>query len=197
MPPLPTTATNEEKLTLLRTDAVRCTTEDHKLVKKMWIHASGLTIINTNEEETGKYRMIRGHWVTDRSDLWYNFDLETAKAVVTRYPISSSLRRTCGVFRPLINKLCLLTTDLVFSVTGADGICLTLKMTFIAPTRQDKVICLPLPIKFKLQSERIMSNVFCPNWTLWLFFLRKIWVWSICHVPVHTVSSNPPTPFLL
>ena len=61
MLPLPTTATNEVKLTLVLIDAVRCTTEDHKLVKKMWIRASGLIIVNTNEEETGKYRMIRGH----------------------------------------------------------------------------------------------------------------------------------------
>ena len=59
MLPLPTT---EEKTTLLRTDAVPRTTEDHRLFKKIWIHASRYSIINKyGEEEVRKYRMDRGH----------------------------------------------------------------------------------------------------------------------------------------
>ena len=75
MLPLPTEATIEEKATLGRSDAVLRTIDDHKLFKKILIHASRQIIINTDGvEETGNYQMVRGHWITDiyynRSDLY-------------------------------------------------------------------------------------------------------------------------------
>ena len=71
---LPTEATIEEKATLGRSDAVLRTIDDHKLFKKIWIHASQIIINTDGVEETGKYQMVRGHWITDiyynRSDLY-------------------------------------------------------------------------------------------------------------------------------
>ena len=52
--------------TLVRTNAIARITEVHKLFKKICIHSSRHIIINTDaEEEAGKCRMGRGHWVTD------------------------------------------------------------------------------------------------------------------------------------
>jgi len=40
--------------------------EDHKLFKKIWIHASRHIMINTEgDEETGKSQLGRDHWVTE------------------------------------------------------------------------------------------------------------------------------------
>lgn len=62
---LPTDAT-EEKTTHVQTDAILHAIEDHKLFKKLWIHASKHSIINPDGEgETGKSQMGKGYWVTD------------------------------------------------------------------------------------------------------------------------------------
>ena len=74
MQPLPTEAVTEETV---RTDATPSATEDHILFiyfKSVWIHASRHIIVNTDgDEETGKSRMQKGHWLTDvcynRSEL--------------------------------------------------------------------------------------------------------------------------------
>ena len=57
----------QQNRTFVRIDAVPRITEDYKLSKKIWIHASRHIIINTDgEEETMKFSPIgRGHWVTD------------------------------------------------------------------------------------------------------------------------------------
>ena len=97
MLPSPTEATIESETTLVQADAFLCTTEDHKLFRiflnKKWIHASWQIIINTDAvEETEKSRMEKrslGHWHLLQSQrLPFNFELETDKAAVTRYPIS-------------------------------------------------------------------------------------------------------------
>ena len=93
MLPSPTEATIERKTTLVRTDAFPWTTEDHKLFRKIWIHASWQIVINTDAvEETEKSRMEKrslGHWhLLQSQHLPFNFELETDKAAVTRYPIS-------------------------------------------------------------------------------------------------------------
>ena len=58
-----------EHLCCTGTSTMPHTTEDHKLFKKVCIHASRHIIINTgtadSEEETGKSQMGRGHWVID------------------------------------------------------------------------------------------------------------------------------------
>ena len=89
-------ASVEEKETLLRVVAVPRTIEDHKLLNKVWIHASRLIITNTDsEEERGKSALVRVHWVTDigynSSDLLFNFELET----VTPFPISFECLSSC------------------------------------------------------------------------------------------------------
>ena len=46
-------------------DAVPCTTEDHQLLKKVWVHTSRLSISTNDEEETGKSQMGWGRRFTD------------------------------------------------------------------------------------------------------------------------------------
>ena len=56
---LQTEATTEEKTTLVLTNAITRTIEDHTLFKKIWIHASRHIIIKTDGEEgTGKSRIV-------------------------------------------------------------------------------------------------------------------------------------------
>ena len=53
----------EENSTTCTDQRGPCTIEDHKLVKKTWIHESRHIIIHTDgEEETEKSGMVRGHW---------------------------------------------------------------------------------------------------------------------------------------
>lgn len=50
-------STEGKKRTIVRTDAVRRTIKDHKLYKKVWIHASRDIIISSDGvEETGSQR---------------------------------------------------------------------------------------------------------------------------------------------
>ena len=66
----------------VRTDTLQSTTEDHKLVKKVWIHASRHIIINTDgEEETGKAQMGRGHGSLTSATTVVNFEPEMDTAV--------------------------------------------------------------------------------------------------------------------
>ena len=51
---LPTEATTEAKTTHVWTNAIPCTTEDHKLFKKIWIHTSRHINNIDSKKETGK-----------------------------------------------------------------------------------------------------------------------------------------------
>ena len=61
--------------TLVHTNAIQRTIEDHKLLTKTWIHASKHIAINRD----GKVGRGKSHWVID---LRFNFEPETDKAGV-------------------------------------------------------------------------------------------------------------------
>ena len=65
----------QQNRTFVRIDAVPRITEDYKLSKKIWIHASRHIIINTDSEgETGKSGMVRGHWGTGTATITATLD---------------------------------------------------------------------------------------------------------------------------
>ena len=102
------------KRTLLGTDAIPRTTEDRRLFQKILTHSARHTIIKTvGDGETGKSRMVWGHWVADIcnwSELWMNFELETDKTVVINmrcaiiFEFSSSRALNCWQTKGLKNK---------------------------------------------------------------------------------------------
>ena len=85
MLPLSTKATVEEN-TNTCSDR-RCTTEDHNVFKKFWIHASRHIIINTDGEGDSKDSTGKG-LLTYTATIATNSEHETDMAVVTRCPVS-------------------------------------------------------------------------------------------------------------
>ena len=73
------------------------TTEDPKLLTKIWIHASRYIIIDTDgKEETGKSQMWRGQDITDifynQSELWlFETDMAVVMQCLISYEFSASL----------------------------------------------------------------------------------------------------------
>ena len=91
--PLLTVATIEEKKSIVLTNTIPDTLEDHKIFRKIWIQASS-TLYNQHRRWRGDRKILNGkEWLGldicySRSDLWFNFELRTDKAVVAWHQIS-------------------------------------------------------------------------------------------------------------
>ena len=86
------------KQTLVWTDAILCTIEDHKLLTKIWIPASRHIINRDAEEGTGKSWMGKGDWVTYIYYCWGELWLfQTDKAVLKQCPVGFEFLTSCAL----------------------------------------------------------------------------------------------------